>query len=242
MRTIAYPVAALLLSAVAAPAGAILIRSDRDDAEYLELATRYTAAIRLEAADGEGTLIAPRWILTAAHVARALQAAKATRIPIAGKAHEIAAVYVHPGGEDIALLFLKYAADDVEPAPIHRNADEKGKPVSVVGHGRPGRIGAAPAAADGKARAAINTVDRVEPRALGLRIKPHDEASDLQGALGPGDTGGPAFLEAEGRASIAGVARGAEGEWQLYARVSAYADWIDRTMLEAAAAEAAKVK
>ena len=37
----------------ATPAGAILIRSDRDDAEYVELASKYASAVSLGAAGGE---------------------------------------------------------------------------------------------------------------------------------------------------------------------------------------------
>ena len=63
---------ALCASCLALPAGAILIRPDRDDSEYLELATRYSSSVLLNAPDGEGVLIAPRYVLTAAHMARAL--------------------------------------------------------------------------------------------------------------------------------------------------------------------------
>src|ERR1700687_6148888 len=40
--------AILALSLLPAPAAAILIRADRDDAEYLELATRYTSSVLLD--------------------------------------------------------------------------------------------------------------------------------------------------------------------------------------------------
>ena len=68
-------IASAALASLPLPAGAILIRPDRDDAEYLELATRYPASIALPAG-GEGVLIAPRWVLTAAHRAKALQEMK----------------------------------------------------------------------------------------------------------------------------------------------------------------------
>ena len=68
----------------------------------------------------------------------------------------------------------------------------------IVGHGYTGKIGGKPLPKeqwDRKKRAAINTIDRTSPRTLGLRIKTADEASDLQGAAAPGDSGGPALVE-----------------------------------------------
>ena len=50
-----------LVCALTLPAGAILIRADRDDAEYLELATKYVASVAIAPVDAEGALIAPSW-------------------------------------------------------------------------------------------------------------------------------------------------------------------------------------
>ncbi|HEX3062221.1 MAG TPA: hypothetical protein VHP55_06105, partial [Usitatibacter sp.] len=118
-------------------------------------------------------------------------------------------------------------------------------PVVIASHGAAGRIGEPGVVRDGKARAAINTVDRVQAHALGLRLKAPDEASDMQGAAGPGDEGAPAFLEKKGRLFVAGIAQGPRGgvvpkvgDWDLYARVSSYADWIDAAMFRAASEEA----
>ena len=47
---------------------AIVIRHDREEARYRELAQDTPAVVRF-AASGMGTLVAPQWILTAAHVA-----------------------------------------------------------------------------------------------------------------------------------------------------------------------------
>ena len=102
---------------------------------------------------------------------------------------------------------------------------------------------------DRKKRAAINTVDRVTPRILGLKIKPPDEPSDLQGAAAPGDGGGPAFIETPEGIFVAGIGYatddanadgiiGNAGDWELYARVSAFVTWIEATMLQVAKQEA----
>ncbi len=249
-------VAAALLAAL--PAYSVLIRPDRDDAEYVELATRYPSSVTLNAPDGEGTLIAARWVLTAAHMAKALQELPALpRLAFNGREHEIQSIFIHPewkkgGPGDLALLLLREPVEGIEPTPIYREKDEGGKTVRIVGHGYSGPIGQKPSKAswDRKKRAAINTVDRVAPRTLGLKIKPPEEASDLQGAAAPGDSGGPAFIETKEGIFVAGVGYATDdtnadgiignvGDWELYVRVSAFAPWIDATIAAVAAREAA---
>ena len=206
----------------ALPAAALTTRPDRDDAEYLELASRYPSAIRLAGSAGEGVLVNPRWVLTAAHRARTLGEARRP---------EVAAIFIHPewkGGadNDVALVLLKDEVRGVEPTPVYRAGDEAGKTAIVAAHG------------GGRKRAAINTVDRVTPLALAMRIKPLDDASDLQGALTPAETGAPLFFEIDGRILVGGIAHGTAEGWETYARASAYVAWIETTMLDVARREA----
>ena len=56
---------AVCLAAVS-PLSAIMTRHDRADADYVRLGTKYPAVAWVQAF-AEGTLIAPRWVLTAAH-------------------------------------------------------------------------------------------------------------------------------------------------------------------------------
>jgi hypothetical protein len=200
----------------------LLTRPDRDDAEYLELASRYPSAIRLSAPGGEGVLVNPRWLLTAAHRAQALQESKRP---------EIAAVFLHPawkGGADydVALVLLKSERRNVVATPVYRGSDENGRTVIVAAHG------------GGKKRAAINTVEAVTPLTLRLRVKPLDDASDLQGALTPDETGAPLFVEADGAILVAGIAHGTREGVETYARASAFGGWIEATMLQVAKQEA----
>jgi len=217
----------MLLAGLAAalPASAIVIRTDRDDAEYLELATRYPSSVALSVPDGgEGVLIAPRWVLTSANRAKALQAAKPrAKLRIGEDDHEIQDVFVG----DVGLILLGKAVGAIEPAKLYREADEAGKAVAIVGHG----------SADRKKRASINTIDRVEARTLALRVKPLDDASDLQGTATSGDLGGPAFVEVPAGIFVAGLLTSIAGEWETYARISALVPWIEAVMLDVATKE-----
>ena len=226
-----------LVCALSLPAGAILIRADRDDAEYLELATKYVPSVSIAPVDAEGVLIAPSWVLTSARVARALDGKK--NVTIDGKSYKLKSVHPHPTA-DIGLLFLgsgyRNADLDFEPARLYRAGDEGGKTVVIVGHGANGKIGSplARESSDHKKRAAVNTIDRLGNREFDLGIKAADQASDLQGALGVGDFGGPAFVETKEGLLVAGIATSANGEWQTYVRVSTFVPWIEATMVDAA--------
>ena len=221
------------------PAAALITRADRDDSEYLELATRYGASIRLPAPAGEGVLIAPRWIVTASAPAALLREIKPTPpVTVGGREHEIEAI--HSDGE-IALLQLATPVTHVKPVSIRREPDEAGAMVAIVAHGATGKQGS-PRPTDGKRRAGINTVDAVTDNALELRIKSGDDASDLQGALAPGEAGAGAYVAGpDGTLLLAGIAQSTDGKREIYTRLSARLAWIEATMLEVARREAEKL-
>jgi secreted trypsin-like serine protease len=247
----------LLAGAMAAvPAGAILIRADRDDAEYLEMAARYASSVAIDIpGGGEGVLIAPRWVLTSARVGKALQEMKAPpALKFPGREMAVQSVFVHPvwrlgaNSADIALVHLARSVSGVAPTALYREDDEGGKGVVIVGHGDTGKIGDKATRQDHRKRGAINTVDRLAARAFMLLVKAGDDASDLQGAFTDGESGAPAYLETKDKEIfVAGIASAPKdtnangavdaGDAQVFVRVSAFADWIDATMLQVAKEE-----
>ncbi len=245
------PLAATLLVLLATdfPAGAILIRPDRKDEDYRALAERHPASCLIGLPDGEGTLIAPRWILTAAHIAEAVRTAPSRPRPeFLGVAYEIEEIFVHPkwtkrGPHDIGLLKLKTPVSGVTPVPIYRGSDEVGRVATIVGHGYTGTLAAGPKPKsewDRSKRAATNKIVIAREAFIGFLVDPPETATDLEGTGGPGDSGGPAFIEEDGRIFVAGVSSATDdsnsngivgdfGDREIFTRVSSFAEWIDET-------------
>jgi len=218
----------LLALALTLPAHALLIRADRDDAEYLEMATRYDSALWLEAADAGGALIAPGWILT--------EASAGARI--AGKDARVKAVFTSPD-QRFALLLLVEPMKSRRPSALYRARDEAGKTVVIASSGPTAKLGDTALHSDHRPRAGVNTVDAVADATLGLRIKALDDASDLQAVATGGDRGSALYIENEDGIFLAGIAAAAQpaaqiGATNAYLRVSTAVGWIEETMLEQA--------
>src|SRR6185369_12909271 len=83
------------------------------------------------------TLIAPRWLLTAGHVAKEISPYTAF-VTVQGRRYFIDRVILHPeyvkagmrGPRDLALLRLTQAVKGVEPIPLYRSQDEAGQIVT----------------------------------------------------------------------------------------------------------------
>lgn len=154
---------------------AIIVRHDREDTSFIELGERYASVLvhmNLEEPgdppDGEGTLVARGWVLTAAHVA--VEAEPGHELTVDGRRYATERIVVHPewdggAGDDIALIRLRDPGDSGGPALVQHDGD-----VFVVG------------------------------------------VSSTQSTRATG-----------GREGVYGVT-------EYYVRVSAYADWIDRTI------------
>lgn len=229
------------LISLSIPLHAIIIRHDRPDSRYIELGRRFQPMLcRINLPDGEGTLIAPSWVVTAAHVA--LDVPPRHEVRVGGRSYRVTGKFVHPdyvrSRHDIALLRLHRPVRQVYPVALYREQDEVGKIVTLVGGGESGTGLTGPRLNDGIVRAALNRIDEVNNAWIIFTFDPPETALDLEGISGPGDSGGPAFIQKDGILYLAGVSaiqsfprpgdrEGRYGVMEYYTRISVYAGWID---------------
>jgi hypothetical protein len=243
MRRVFAALIVLALAPVTSP-DAIVIRHDRPDERYRQLGEQYPAVSSFGRA-GAATLIAPQWVLSAAHVVAGMR--RTATIPFAGQAYEIERTVIHPdwkemGPKDIALVKLTKPVAGVVPLAIYPNADEAGRTIVFVGNGGTGTGLTGPQRPeDGVKRGASNVIDSVDRDWLHFTFDEPPDGTDLEGISGPGDSGGPAILERNGTPFVAGVSvfgqpgakgRGTYGAKEGYTRVSTHAAWITRVIEE----------
>jgi hypothetical protein len=245
-----------LLCALAGTANAIVMRHDRDEQAFVDLARRFPATVTFvigqdSAPWGIGTLVDPRWILTAGHIAEQLQPGDPASI--GGTLYEVDSVTQFPNWQgvktwedvkrDIALVRLRTPVSGIAPAKLYTGDDELGMDLTIVGTGEHGTGLTGPVAKDATMRAATNRVHEVDGTQLVFRFDSPDDAdvTALEGVAGEGDSGGPAYLERDGEIYIVGVGSaqdsrptgkklGHYGVRELYPRVSSFAAWIRATI------------
>jgi len=226
-----------LLFAVSSGASAVVIRHDVDDAEYRVPASDFPALVDMPG-EGHGILIAPQWVITAAHTIPAHS--ELERVVINGLSRGVERVVVHPGyrtlpqalidqamtsgeamlivvflasSDDIALVKLDQAVTDVAPVAIYKRNDEPGRIGKIPGKG-PTATGTSGHDPNGpnrtELRRAFNRITSAHDRWLCYVFDAPPAALPLEGALGNGDSGGPLLIEADGQWVLAGM-----GAWKV---------------------------
>lgn len=223
----------LLLAAVSSTAAAVVIRHDVDDAKYRIPASGFPALADMPG-EGHGVLIAPQWVVTAAHTIP--MHAPLRQVNIGGVAREVERVVTHAGyrtlpkelvdqamasgeamlivvflasSDDIALVRLTKPVTDVAPVALYRDSDEPGQVVQIVGKGATGTgaTGHDPAGPNRtELRRAFNKVTSAYDRWFCYVFDEPPAALPLEGVIGNGDSGGPVLIQVDGQWRLAGLA------------------------------------
>ena len=212
-------------------ASAIVIRHYVDDSNYHVPACEFPALADMPS-EAHGVLIAPTWIVTAAHTITGT----VEEVTLNGIRRKVEGVVVHPGyrnlpeslirqalesgdaskamefqtsNKDIALVKLVEPVTDVAPAILYQGKDELGKLVKLMGKGATGN-GANGENPDSPHRTdlrrAFNKITSADGRWLGYVFDTNAAAHDLEGMGGSGDSGGPVLIEVNGQWQLAGLA------------------------------------
>ncbi|KXJ61396.1 MAG: hypothetical protein AXW14_09420 [Alteromonas sp. Nap_26] len=228
----------LVLSSISTTfdANAIVIRHDKPDAEYQQLAkglTPYVAHLDSCVA----TVIDNYWLVTAAHC---VNANEHYPVSITHLQNEYPVMHIigHPdfaksGDSDIALLQLAWPLIGAKYAPLYENKDEKGKQITLIGNGTTGNGLTGDSLRDGVFRGATNVISITDGHWMSFKFNEPAEGTEFEGVSGTGDSGGPAFIFQSGVPFLAGVSccqeadvQGSYGATEHYSRISTHIEWL----------------
>lgn len=228
------------LIAISFTARAVVIRSDVRDAKYRVPASAFPALVDMPG-EGQGVLIASRWVVTAAHAAPMQMQGMEDDVSIGGVARKVKRVITYPGykrlpaklvkealasgdiskvwaflasSNDIALIELASPVTNVTPVPLYQGNKEVGMTVELVGKGATGNgtVGQYPHSSHrGALRRAFNVVVGADARYVWYRFDPPPSALPLEGITGSGDSGGPLLIGHGSSRQLVGLA-----SWSKY--------------------------
>ena len=243
------------------------IRDDVPDSSYLALAASPDYAsvgtfVNSWGYTGSGTLIAPDWVLLAAHE---LVAASSGTFTINGTAYTSTQLIINPGwtgnalnGYDFGLVHLSSPVTGVTPATLYTGSSDFGQIGTFVGYGFTGTGLTGWRTLDNQKRAFQNVIDGDfgnPSLLLGCDFDdPHTNAYNyfgdatpltLEGCAAPGDSGGGVFITIDsqtflegvisfvaGTAANGGSANSVYGDVTGFGRVPAFDSWIMSTIPE----------
>ena len=222
----------LALLAVSTTASAVVIRHDLDDAQYRVPASELPALVDMPG-EGHGVLIAPQWVVTAAHAVTWQTEIK--DVVINGVPRDVERLVIHPAyvkppqalidqvmatgdatllrvllasSDDIALLKLKQPVTDVTPVALYKGDDEMGQVVKIVGKGATGngeRGYDAHASHRTELRRAFNKITSADGRWFCYVFDAAPSALPLEGMTGNGDSGGAVLIQVKDQWVLAGL-------------------------------------
>lgn len=231
---------AFCLLAVSTAVGAVITRADVDDAKYRTPPSAFPALVDMPG-EGHGVLIAPQWVVTAAHAAPMQMEGMDDDVVIGGVARKVKRVVTYPGykklpneivtealasgdlsnisaflasSDDIALIELASPVTDVTPIPIYRGNQEVGMTAELLGKGATGNgdKGQDPLSAHRTVlRRAFNVIAGADARYVWYRFDPPACALPLEGITGSGDSGGPLLIGEGASKQLIGLA-----SWSRY--------------------------